>query len=296
MKKIVSALVLAGMVGASGVVMAEETSPHTLSANVSLVSNYVFRGVSQTQNGPAIQGGFDYSHASGFYIGTWASNVDWVSQGYMTNNSMEIDLYGGFKGAVDDFGYDVGVITYYYPGDEISGANDPNTTEIYLGASWKFLSAKYSYTASNQFVGWGTTADPTGETQGSYYIEANANYEIADGWGVQGHVGYQSVKDNDNASYTDYKLGVTKNIGFGTLGLAYTIPMRMKPPTPGRRARALKKSLTVTGLCLSPRASKPAFSVPAIPGERGRSGRIGATKSGDGYEIRNGNHQAVQAG
>jgi uncharacterized protein (TIGR02001 family) len=224
MKKLVTALVLTGLVGAPAFAMAadEPASPHTLTANVSLTSNYIFRGVSQTQNEPAIQGGFDYSHASGFYLGTWASNVGWVSQGYETNNSMEIDLYGGFKGAVDDFGYDVGVITYYYPGDQIAGANDPNTTEIYLGGSWKFLSAKYSYTVSNQFVGWGTSANPTGDTKGSSYIELNGNYAFEDGWGVLGHLGYQDVKDNDPASYTDWKLGVTKDVGFGVFTLAYT--------------------------------------------------------------------------
>jgi uncharacterized protein (TIGR02001 family) len=223
MKKIVSALVLVGMVGAPGVVMAEEpASPHTLTANVSLTSDYVFRGVSQTQNGPAIQGGFDYSHASGFYVGTWASNVDWVSQGYETNNSMEIDLYGGFKGAVNDFGYDVGVITYYYPGDKIAGANTPDTTEMYLGGSWKFLSAKYSYVVSNHFVGWGTATDPTGKTDGSYYVELNGNYDVGSGWGVLGHLGYQGVKDNTPASYTDWKVGVTKDVGFGVFTVAYT--------------------------------------------------------------------------
>jgi len=224
MKKIVTALVLTGMVGAPGVVMAEEpASPHTLTANVALVSDYVFRGVSQTQNGPAIQGGVDYSHSSGFYLGTWASNVAWVSTGFENNNSMEIDFYGGFKGTVaDDFGYDVGVITYYYPGDKITGANNPDTTELYLGGSWKILSAKYSYTASNQFVGWGTEADPTAKTQGSYYVEGAVNYPFGEGWGVLAHVGYQSVKDNSPASYTDWKLGVSKDVGFGVIALAYT--------------------------------------------------------------------------
>jgi uncharacterized protein (TIGR02001 family) len=231
MKTIVSALVLTGLVGAPGVVMAEEpASPHTLSANVSLTSNYVFRGISQTQNGPAIQGGVDYSHASGFYLGTWASNVSWVSTvagtppvPFKDNNSMEIDFYGGFKGKVaDDFGYDLGVITYYYPGDQVSGSNDPDTTELYLGASWKFLSMKYSYTVSDQFVGWGTSADSTAKTDGSYYIEGAFNYDLGSGWGVLAHVGYQDVKDNDPATYTDWKLAVSKDVGFGVFALAYT--------------------------------------------------------------------------
>jgi len=138
---------------------------------------------------------------------------------------MEVDLYGGFKGTAGDFGYDVGVITYYYPGDQVSGSNDPDTTEVYLGASWKFLSMKYSYTVSDRFVGWGTTDDINNlndDTQGSYYIELNGNYDLGSGWGVLGHVGYQDVKDNDPASYTDWKLGVTKDVGFGVFALAYT--------------------------------------------------------------------------
>lgn len=224
MKKLAHALVLTGLMAMPALAMAadEAASPHSLTGNITLTSDYVFRGVSQTQNGPAIQGGFDYAHASGFYIGTWASNVDWVSLGYKEDSSMEIDLYGGYKGSVGDFGYDVGAITYYYPGDDIAGANDPDTTEVYLGASWKFLSAKYSYVVSDHFVGWGTTADPAGDTDGSYYVELNANYGFGDGWGLIGHVGYQDVNDNDPASYTDWKVGVTKDIGFGVATLAYT--------------------------------------------------------------------------
>lgn len=215
-----SLLVMAAL-GAPMVAQAAETSPHTLTANVGLTSDYVFRGVSQTQGGPAVQGGFDYSHASGLYVGTWASNVEWVSTGYKDNNSLEIDLYGGYRGALGDFGYDLGVITYYYPGDQIAAANDPDTTEVYLGLSWKTLSAKYSRVVSERFVGWGTSAT-NGDTRGSYYIELNGTYDLGSGWGVLGHVGYQDVKDNDLASYTDWKLGVTKDIGFGVVTLAYT--------------------------------------------------------------------------
>jgi len=223
MKKLAHALILTGLVAMPAFAVADETaSPHSLTGNIALTSDYVFRGVSQTQNGPAIQGGFDYAHSSGFYVGTWASNVDWVSLGYKEDSSMEIDLYGGYKGSLGDFGYDVGAITYYYPGDEVAGANDPDTTEVYLGASWKFLSAKYSYVVSDHFVGWGTETDPTAKTDGSYYVELNGNYDLGSGWGVLGHVGYQDVNDNDPASYTDWKVGVSKNIGFGTATLAYS--------------------------------------------------------------------------
>jgi uncharacterized protein (TIGR02001 family) len=227
MKKLVHALVLTGLVGVPAIATADApASPHTLSGNIALTSDYVFRGISQSQNEAAIQGGFDYAHSSGFYAGTWASSQSWVKEGgYKNDSSMEIDLYGGYKGSMGDIGYDVGVITYYYPGDQVAGANDPDTTEVYLGASWKFLSAKYSYTVSDRFVGWGTADDPAntnGDTDGSYYIELNANYGLDNGWGLIGHVGYQDVKDNDAASYTDWKIGVSKDIGFGVITASYS--------------------------------------------------------------------------
>lgn len=220
MKKLYASLALAGLVGVPGLVVAAD-SPHTFTANVGLTTDYVFRGVSQTQNGPAIQGGVDYSHASGVYVGTWGSNVEWVSTGYKDNNSMEIDLYGGYKGAVGDVGYDLGLVTYYYPGDQIAApATDPDTTELYVGLGWKTISLKYSHTVSDRFVGWSTSTG--GKTKGSYYLDLSGTYDLGGGWGLLGHVGYQDVKGNSNASYTDWKVGVTKDIGFGVVSLAYT--------------------------------------------------------------------------
>lgn len=221
MKKLSYLLVLSGLISAPVLAGDAPASPHTLTGNIAVTTDYVFRGVSQTQGGPALQGGFDYSHASGVYVGTWGSNVEWVSTGYKDNNSLEIDLYGGYRGSMGDVGYDVGLITYYYPGDQVSGANDPDTTEVYLGFSWKTLGFKYSYTVSDRFVGWGTSSS-NGKTQGSYYVEVNGTYDLGDGWGILGHVGYQDVKGNNDASYTDWKLGVTKDVGFGVVTLAYS--------------------------------------------------------------------------
>lgn len=222
MKKITAGVLMAlGLAAAHAPAMAEE-SPYTLSANIGLTSDYVFRGVSQTQNQPALQGGFDFVHSSGFYVGTWGSNVNWVEEGgYKDKNSMEIDLYGGFRGALaGDFGYDIGVVTYHYPGDDVTGAIDPDTTEVYAGLTWKTVSLKYSHVVSEHFVGW-TTVDGD-ETRGSYYLDLSGTYDLGGGWGVLGHVGYQNVKDNDDASYTDWKVGVTKELGFGVATLAYT--------------------------------------------------------------------------
>jgi uncharacterized protein (TIGR02001 family) len=200
---------------------AEPAPDYTLTANLAITSNYIFRGVSQTQNTGAVQGGVDFGY-KGFYLGMWGSNVSWVQTGhYKDNSSLEADFYGGYKNTfAEDFGYDLGVITYYYPGNSIDGATSPDTTELYAGLSWKTLSLKYNYTVSDNFVGW--TATDGGKTQGSYYLDLSGTYDITDGWGVLGHVGYQSVRNNDAASYTDWKLGVTKDVGFGIFTLAYT--------------------------------------------------------------------------
>lgn len=220
-----ASLLLSLGLAATPVFAAEEPAAapdYTLTGNMTLASDYVFRGVSQTQNQPAIQGGVDFG-MNGFYLGMWASNVAWVNDsGFKTNSSLETDFYGGYKGSFGgDFGYDLGVVTYYYPGDKIAGIATPDTTEIYAGVSWKTLSLKYNYTVSDNFVGWKDYANDL-ESQGSYYIDLSGTYDLGDGWGVLGHVGYQDVKNYSDASYTDWKLGVTKDVGFGVFALAYT--------------------------------------------------------------------------
>ncbi|MGK0674119.1 MAG: TorF family putative porin [Halothiobacillaceae bacterium] len=228
MKKSTGGVLMAfGLAAAYAPAMAEESS-YTLSANIGLTSDYLFRGISQTQHQPAIQGGFDFAHASGFYLGAWGSNVEWVSAlGLKESNSMELDLYGGFKGSMTkDLGFDVGVITYDYPGDRTATTQatgpTPDTTEVYAGLSYGIVTAKVNYVISNHFVGWGSATDPFAKTRGSYYLDLSGTYDLGGGWGGLGHVGYQKVKDNDNASYTDWKVGVTKDLGFGVATLAYS--------------------------------------------------------------------------
>lgn len=220
-------LLFAGFAAAPALAADAPASPHSVSGNFGLTSDYIFRGVSQTQHTPAVQGGFDYSHTSGVYLGTWASNVSWVKEGgFKNNSSLEIDLYGGYKGAVGDVGYDVGVITYYYPGDQVAGATDPDTTEVYVGASWKYVSLKYSYAVSDYFIGWGGVGglgvSANQKTKGSDYIDLSVSYPVAEGWTLLGHYGHQKVKNYGDASYDDWKLGISKDIGYGTVTLAYT--------------------------------------------------------------------------
>ena len=226
MKKSLIALALVSAFAAPA--FAEEAAPasaHTFTGNVALTSNYIFRGVSQTQNQPAIQGGFDYSHSSGIYVGTWASNVGWVTRSDYSaknDNSMEWDFYAGYRGAfAGDFTYDLGALKYYYPGSG-NGNATADSTEVYAALGWKFITLKYSYAVSSYLFGWTATGTTDGKTRGSGYIDLTANYDLGNGWGINGHVGHQDIKDNSAASYTDWKLGVTKDVGFGVVGLAYT--------------------------------------------------------------------------
>jgi len=116
MRKTVIAAALGAAAALPGLASAQTAapqSPHTLTGNMTIVSDYRFRGISQTFGQPAIQGGIDYSHASGFYAGNWNSNVSGLS--FNNGGGIEMDFYGGFKKAFGDFGFDVGVLQYYYP-------------------------------------------------------------------------------------------------------------------------------------------------------------------------------------
>ena len=208
---------------------AAPASPHTFTGNFTLASEYLYRGIAQTRGNPAVQGGFDYSHASGFYVGTWASNISWIQDAGPGANAartasapIEIDVYGGYKGTITgDFGYDLGVLTYNYPGsNKLRGAGKPDTTELYGAVSYKWLSLKYSHTLTSLF-GF-IKDDGVSKTKGSGYLDLSGNWDMGNGYGLTAHVGHQSVKGLTNGGYTDWKLGVTKDLGFGTVGLAYS--------------------------------------------------------------------------
>lgn len=203
---------------------------YTLTANVAFTSQYVYRGITQSASKPAIQGGFDFSHSSGFYLGTWGSSISWYSDnvtntdGTKNSVSMEWDLYGGYKNAVGDLGYDVGVLQYYYPGHYgplPAGVTKPNTTEIYGALSYAWLTGKVSYVVSSGLFGVDNARD-------SYYLDLSANYPITDTWTINAHVGNQyysgsnaGISNDSLYSYVDYKLGVTKDLGSGWSAAAY---------------------------------------------------------------------------
>lgn len=218
-------LVMMAVLATPVVAQAAEESPHTFSANVSLASDYIFRGISQTGHDPAIQGGFDYAHKSGFYIGTWASNVGWIEdyQGYDSGN-IEMDLYGGFRGNIgkSDFTFDVGAIQYWYPGDD-GGATEADTTELYAALGWKWFTAKYSYGLSDEIFGFA-------DADGSYYLDISASVPIGDtGLTAGAHWGTFSFENNGKQDYDDWKVSlaydagkITDKLSGVTLGMMYT--------------------------------------------------------------------------
>ncbi len=214
---------------------AAPTPDHVFTGNVGLFSEYRFRGISQTFGKPAIQGGFDYAHSSGVYLGNWNSNIS-SGAGFPSGN-IEMDLYGGWKKSWGDWGLDVGAIYYYYPGTDANVANGStgfyftnprnarthtgsvDNKEIYIGGSWKWLSAKYYYAFDDYFSLPGT--------KGSNYLDISGTYDLGNGWGVVGHLGSFRLKNwsvgtnGTNANYTDWKLGVTKDVAGWVFGASY---------------------------------------------------------------------------
>ena len=187
--------------------------------SLTLATDYLFRGLTQTDEKPALQGGLEYDDTSGIYAGFWGSSISWLSDTSIptapVSSNVELDFYAGYRGKFsDDLGYDVGLYTYYYPGDYPHGFTSANTTEIYGAFSYKFASLKYSHTLTNAFG--------FSDTKNSGYLDLSANYEFAPTWLMNAHVGRQRIDGIGAASYTDYKLGVAKNFDKGfAVAVAY---------------------------------------------------------------------------
>lgn len=227
-KKLITLAVASALTAPLAVLAADAAAPtpqHTFTGNLTLASEYLYRGIAQTRGKPALQGGFDYAHSSGLYAGIWGSNISWINDGYAgASASLELDVYGGYKGAInDDWGYDLGILTYNYPGSGKTpgGVLKQDTTELYGAITWKWLTLKYSHSTTALF-GWAKENTLNSKTRGSGYLELNAAYDLGNGWGINGHVGHQRVKGYNDASYSDFKLGVTKDVGFGVFGAAYS--------------------------------------------------------------------------
>ena len=182
-------------------------SDHSFTANLALVSNYVFRGMSQTDKGPAIQGGFEYTYNPlNLYLGTWASNVS--SEGY-NGASMELDVYGGWRPTFDKLTLDLGVLGYLYPGND---GGDLNTVEYKAGASYDF-----GVVTPGAFVYY---SDDWFNTGNSWRYELSATVTLPAEFKLVAKYGWNELDGLKN--YRDWSLGITKDFLGVTLGLSYS--------------------------------------------------------------------------
>jgi uncharacterized protein (TIGR02001 family) len=193
------------LLGLSAPVFAE------VSMNIGATSNYVWRGVSQTDDSAAISGGLDWSGATGLYAGTWVSNVDFGPG----TSPYELDLYGGYAGEFGDFGYDVGLIYYTYDSDD-----DANFLELAASGSWKFLSAGLNYTLNGD-----ADEDTSPFVNGDLYYYGALSFDLPEDFNVGLTLGsYAFENDGVNGAeydYTHYQADLTKSAGdFGDVTLS----------------------------------------------------------------------------
>ncbi len=247
---------LVATLGVSGMAFADDQpaaaapaapNPNTFTGNIGLYSQYVFRGLTQTNEKPAVQGGFDYAYnfgAASVYLGTWASNINWLADSLQEDSSMEWDFYGGVRGnfGKSDFTYDIGYLYYYYPGTVLNAANtggfangeSGDTQEIYAQLGYKWVTAKYSYGVGNSYFA-------VRDASGTWYLNLTATVPLWDSgftatahWGDQKYTGTDNRLalgfDNDGLySYTDWLVGVsydasklTSVLSGVTVGVNYT--------------------------------------------------------------------------
>ena len=183
----------------------EHSSEWGVSGNVGLFSDYVFRGYTQTVNEPALQGGFDVEHSSGFYAGVWSSNVSWTEEGgAMNHNSIEVDVYAGFAGSFGDsgLGWDVGVLQFFYPGDDIETAAEADATEVYVSFGYDF--GAFSAALTNYTV-VSNDAWAFSDMDGENYTHLGVDVPVGDALTSSVGVGHQTFGDS-TYDYTDWKL------------------------------------------------------------------------------------------
>jgi uncharacterized protein (TIGR02001 family) len=223
---------------------------YTLSYNVGLVSDYRYRGISQSGRKPALQGGIDWAHKSGFYLGTWGSTIRWIKDssfpGASAKGPVEVDVYGGYKGSINEtLSYDVGGLQYWYVGNtykNISTAN-ANTFELYGALTAGPVMAKYSHSTTNLFG--------TPNSKGSGYFDLSATFDLGNGLSLVPHAGHQRIKNF--GSYTDYSLTLAKDIeglvlSAGVVGTNWKSHFGFPYTLPGTGTKDLGKAALVVGV------------------------------------------------
>jgi uncharacterized protein (TIGR02001 family) len=202
MKKLLTALLIV-----AGVAQAEITT------NLGATSDYRYRGISQTQNAPAIQGGIDYTNKNGFYAGNWNSSVS--SLVYTNGAGIETDLYAGYKKEIKGVTFDVGSYNYFYPRASVNKTNY-DTREVYVGAAKGPVSIKVSQSLGDYFA--------ASNSRGSRYYQADVAYPIAGTKAsILAHAGRTDVANQTVLDSNDYNAGVGYNLaGFDLAARYYT--------------------------------------------------------------------------
>ena len=221
MQKLPKALLLAACAGLPffpGTAFSADTPTHSFTGKVALYSEYEYRGISQTSEKPALQLNLDYAHASGFYLGTFLTNIKWLKDaasvgGFSTSANLEWDIYGGYKfEVVKDVTLDVGYLRYEYPSSS-AFVPSPNTDEVYVGVSYGPATLKYSHSINDTFG--------VPNSKGSDYLELAVNHPITEKITLNAVLGHQTFKNNGFLSYSVWKLGATYDFGGGLNAGAY---------------------------------------------------------------------------
>jgi uncharacterized protein (TIGR02001 family) len=176
------------MLGLSSIAAAE------ISTNIGVTSNYIWRGMTQSDNSTSFSGGVDWSSSIGLYAGTWMAQA-W--------DDYELDFYGGYGGEFGDFGYDAGLIYYAYSSDA-----DSDFAEINANASWKFLSGGFAYVI--------TAEDAVEAVEEDLYFYLGAGFDLPEDFSIGLTVGFVEPDgdgDDDGDDYTHYQLDLTKATG-----------------------------------------------------------------------------------
>lgn len=201
-------LAAAVLMTASPLAISTAAAEVTFSGNVALTTDYVYRGISQTDEGAAIQGGFDLEHDSGFYAGVWASNLD-----FGDDADIEIDYYAGFGGEFSNkVGYDLGVLYYSYPDSDAADAGDYDFTEVYGSLSYDFGPAAVT-------GGLAYSGDFFGSTGDSLYATVDVDVPLPNDFALGLHYGNQDIDDVDD--YNEWNIGLSKSLSGFDFALTY---------------------------------------------------------------------------
>ncbi|MBR9826981.1 MAG: hypothetical protein GYB36_14460 [Alphaproteobacteria bacterium] len=185
---------------ASALVLTAAAPAQEIVGNVGLTTNYVFRGITQTDDGPAVSGGFDYEN-SGFYAGIWASSVD-----FGDDTTMEIDFYGGYGFIAAGLDWDLGAIYYAYPDSPEIAGNSQDFLEIYGAASKDFGSF-----AVDGKLSW--SDDFYAGTGNAIYLEAGVTVPLTNDVAFDARIGSSQFDDQPGADYEDWQLGLSGELG-----------------------------------------------------------------------------------